>query len=204
MKMNETILKYTLKSEEKYNIRYAKKDGALYGGFRVAYLVSYIYAAVFALMVLLGIWFNEEISTNLNTVYTIGAFLVLGLLGAVFNGFKIPLGTAICSLPVSVWTVICFGKMLIDPAGILGFNGKFYWAHLLPILVVFVSATAMLIIDLRARYMLKKGYEKISNRLYAEYSAHAENLSEEEWEQFFKTYDPRPSKKNKENKKTEE
>lgn len=202
--MNETILKYTLKSEEKYNIRYAKKDGALYGGFRTAYLVSYVYAAVFAAFVLLGIWFNEEISTNLNTVYTIGAFLVLGLMGAVFNGFKMPLFTALCSLPVSVFTVICFGKLLIDPAGLLGFNLKFYWAHLLPILVMVVSAAVMLIIDLRARYILKKGYDKISERLYSEYSAHAENLSEEEWEQFLKTYDPRPSKKNKENKKTEE
>jgi hypothetical protein len=204
MKMNETILKYTLKSEEKYNIRYAKKDGALYGGFRTAYLVSYIYAAVFAAFVILGIWFNEEIFTNLNTVYTIGAFLVLGLFGAVFGGFKISLGTALCSIPVSVWAVICFGKLLIDPAGLLGLNGKFYWAHLLPILVMCVSAAVMLIIDLRAKHLLKKGYEKISNRLYAEYSAHAENLSAEEWEEFLKTYDPRPSKKNKENKKTEE
>ncbi len=202
--MNETILKYTLKSEEKYNLRYAKKEGALYGGFRVAYLVSYIYAAVFAAFVVLGIWFNGEIEYNLNSVYTIGSFLVLGLMGAVFNGFKISLGTALCSLPVSVWTVICFGKLLLDPAGFLGFNGKFYWAHLLPILVMVVSATVMLIIDLRARHILKKGYDKISERLYAEYSAHAENLSEEEWEEFLKAYDPRPSKKNKENKKTEE
>ena len=198
MKMNETILAQVKRSEEKYNIRYAKKDGSLYGGFRVAYLVSYIYAAVFAAFVILGIWFNDEISTNLNTVYTIGAFLVLGLLGAVFNGFRIPLGTALCSIPVSVWTVICFGKLLIDPAGLLGLNGKFYWAHLLPILVMCVSAAAMLIIDLRARYILKKGYEKISERLYAEYSAHAENLSEEEWEQFLNNYDPRPKKMKKE------
>lgn len=202
--MNETILAQVKRSEEKYNIRYAKKDGALYGGFRTAYLVSYIYAAVFAAFVILGIWFNEEIFTNLNTVYTIGAFLVLGLLGAVFNGFKISLGTALCSIPVSVFTIICFGKLLIDPAGLLGLNGKFYWAHLLPILVMCVSAAVMLIIDLRAKHLLKKGYEKISNRLYAEYSAHAENLSAEEWEEFLKTYDPRPSKKNKENKKTEE
>ncbi len=194
MKMNETILKYTLKSEEKYNIRYAKKDGALYGGFRAAYLWSYVYAAIFALMVLLGIWFKEEISTNLNTVYTIGAFLVLGLAGAVFNGFKMPLFTALCSLPVSVFAVICFGKLLIDPAGLLGFNGKFYWAHLLPISVLAVSSAAMLIIGLRARLLLKKGYDKISQRLYAEYSAHAENLSEEEWEEFLKNYDPRPKK----------
>ena len=198
MKMNETILAQVKRSEEKYNIRYAKKDGALYGGFRTAYLVSYIYAAVFAAFVILGIWFNDEISTNLNTVYTIGAFLALGLLGAVFNGFRIPLGTAVCALPVSVWTVICFGKLLIDPAGLLGLNGKFYWAHLLPILVMCISAAAMLIIDLRARYILKKGYEKISERLYAEYSAHAESLSEEEWEEFLKTYDPRPKKMKKE------
>lgn len=198
MKMNETILAQVKRSEEKYNIRYAKKDGVLYGGFRTAYLVSYIYAAVFAAFVILGIWFNEEIFTNLNTVYTIGAFLALGLLGAVFGGFKISLGTALCSIPVSVWAVICFGKLLIDPAGLLGLNGKFYWAHLLPILVMCVSAAVMLIIDLRAKHLLKKGYEKISNRLYAEYSAHAENLSEEEWEQFLNNYDPRPKKMKKE------
>lgn len=196
--MNETILAQVKRSEEKYNIRYAKKDGALYGGFRTAYLVSYIYAAVFAAFVILGIWFNEEIFTNLNTVYTIGAFLVLGLGGAVFGGFKNSLGTALCSIPVSVWAVICFGKLLIDPAGLLGLNGKFYWAHLLPILVMCVSAAVMLIIDLRARYILKKGYEKISERLYDEYSAHAENLSEEEWEQFLNNYDPRPKKMKKE------
>jgi len=198
MKMNETILAQVKRSEEKYNIRYAKKDGALYGGFRTAYLVSYIYAAVFAAFVILGIWFNEEIFTNLNTVYTIGAFLVLGLGGVVLGGFKISLGTALCSIPVSVWAVICFGKLLIDPAGLLGLNGKFYWAHLLPILVMCVSAAAMLIIDLRAKHLLKKGYEKISNRLYAEYSAHAENLSAEEWEEFLNNYDPRRKKMKKE------
>lgn len=198
MKMNETILAQVKRSEEKYNIRYAKKDGSLYGGFRTAYLVSYIFAAVFAAFVILGIWFNDEISANLNTVYTIGAFLVLGFFGAVFGGFKISLGTAICAIPVSVWAVICFGKLLIDPAGLLGLNGKFYWAHLLPILVMVVSAAVMLIIDLRARYILKKGYEKITERLYAEYSTHAENLSEEEWEQFLNNYDPRPKKMKKE------
>ena len=197
MKMNETILRYTLKSEEKYNIRYAKKNGPLYGGFKAAYLVSYIYAAVFAVFVVLGIWFNDEILTNLNTVYTVGAFLIFGLAACVFNGFKIPIGTAVCAVPVSVFAALKFAKLLPDPNGLLGLNGKFYWAHLLPILVMCVSAAAMLIIDLRARCLLKRGYDKISNRLYAEYSAHAENLSEEEWEQFLKTYDPRPSKKNK-------
>lgn len=194
MKMNETILAQVRRSEEKYNIRYAKKDGSLYGGFRVALLVSYIFAAVFAAFVILGIWFNDEISTNLNTIYTIGAFLVLGLFGAVFGGFKISLGAAVCAVPAGLFAVLEFGRLLPDSAGLLGLNGKFYWAHLLPILVMCISAAAMLIIDLRARYILKKGYEKISERLYAEYSAHAENLSEEEWEEFLKTYDPRPKK----------
>ncbi len=202
--MNETILKYALKSEEKYNIRYAKKDGSLYGGFKAAYLIGYIYAAVFAAFVVLGIWFNGEVSTNLNTVYTVGAFLILGLAGAVFNGFKISIGTAVCAVPVSVFAALEFAKLLPDPDGLLGLNGKFYWAHLLPILVMAVSAVVMLIIEIRANCILRQGYNKIAERLYAEYSAHAENLSEEEWEEFLKTYDPRPSKKNKENKKTEE
>ena len=198
MKMNETILKQVKKSEEKYNIRYAKKDGALYSGLRTAFFIAFAFAAVFAIFVILQPWANEgvkyESSATIPTIYT---FLIGGAIGAVFAINKISIGSVIFTVPTGGLAVIEFAKLLPDPNGIFFLNLKFYWAHLIPILVIIGCAIGMFLIEIRAKHILKKGYDKISKRIYEEYSSHAENLSEEEWEEFLKTYDPRPSKKKK-------
>jgi ABC-type multidrug transport system fused ATPase/permease subunit len=197
MKMNETILKQVKKSEEKYNIRYAKKDGALFSGLRITFFFAFAFAAVFALFVALQPWANEGVKYESNaTIPTIYLFLIAGVLGALFNAFKISLGALVCTLPTGFFAVVEFAKLLPDPNGIFFLNLKFYWAHLIPILVLVVCAVIMVVIEFRAKHILKRGYEKISKRIYEEYASHAENLSEEEWEEFLKNYDPRPSKKN--------
>lgn len=198
MKMNETILAQVRKSEYKYNYTYAKKDGSLYKGLRTAFIIAFVFAAIFALFVALQPWVNDGVKyESANTIPTIYAFLISGVLAVVFVAFKISVATAVLSVPTSIFVLLEFAKLLPDPNGILGLNLKFYWAHLIPVLVVVFCAVFMLVIELRANRILKQNYVKISNRIYEEYSLKAENLSEEEWEEFLKNYDPRPSKKTK-------
>lgn len=193
--MNETILKQVRKSEEKYNVRYAKKDGALFNGLRTAFFIAFAFAAVFTVFVILQPWANDGVKyESAATLPTLYAFLIAGALGVVFNLFKISLGTLVCTLPTGVFAVVEFAKLLPDPNGIFFLNLKFYWAHLIPVSALIVCAVVMVVIEFRAKHILKRGYEKISKRIYEEYALGAENLSEEEWEEFLKNYDPRPQK----------
>lgn len=196
--MNETILAQVRKSEYKYNYNYAKKDGSLYTGLRTVFIIAFVFAAVFALFVALQPWVNDGVKyESASAVPMIYTFLISGVLAVVFSLFRISVATVVLSVPTGIAVLLEFAKLLPDPNVFLGINVKFYWAHLAPILTLVFCAVFMLVIELRANRILKQNYTKIANRIYEEYSSHAENLSEEEWEEFLKNYDPRPSKKTK-------
>ena len=204
MKLQQNVLKHVYKMDEKYNIRYAKKDVKAFSYCRVLVFIFAIWASFFAFVLSMGFLIQRgafEQGTSAYIQYTkfmVSCFSVMGLLAVctVLAGFKKAVFSAAFGLAASVYGSVFFASIIDrSPNGFFGLPYKYYWAHLLPLAVVAVCAVIMAVIAVREQIILRGEYKKVSNRLYEEYSKMAEDLSEEQWEEFLTNYNPRKDKK---------
>ena len=207
--MQESILKRVYKMEEKYNIHYAKKDGKAYSCARVMYFVFNIWAAIFACIVAIGFLINRTVFKSGDSAYTqytkwivicfsLAAVLIIG---AVFNGLKKPVFTFVSSATAGVYGIIFFSTVINpDPDGLLGLSFRYYWAHFVPLAALIICSLIMLIIGLRQWAILRKEYKTVSERLYEEYRKNADEVDEEQWQEFLNNYNPTGYKKQFKNK----
>lgn len=203
MKMQESILKRVYKMEENHNIHYAKVDGKGFSCCRMCVFIFAIWAAFFALVLAVNYLidlgaFEQGSSEHIQlTKIIVSCFSVVGLLAvcAVLNGLKKAVFACAFALCSSVYGLAFFARIIDRSAnGFLGLPYKYYWAHLFPLVAVAIFCIVMAIIAIRERIILKTEYKQVCGRLYEEYSKVAEEISEEQWEDFLTNYTPKGKK----------
>lgn len=204
MKMQESILNRVYKMEEKYNIHYAKKDGKAYSYSRVLYFLFGAWAVFFALLVAVGFLMNRtflqpgDVAYGQYTKWIVACFCISALLiaGIVFNALKMQVFTFVPTVFSGVYGIVFFAKVINpDPDGILGLPFKYYWAHFVPFLALVICSLVMFVIGVRQWAILRKEYKSVSARLYEEFTVNAEDISDEQWQEFLNNYNPTGYKK---------
>lgn len=194
MKMQESVLRRVRMVEEKNGIKYAKTDGKLYKTLRVLYSLVFIYTVGINLLFISGMLLvyggTEKIANVLNSLISVCVCTALIIAGYVLSFFKFKLAAGILSVISEIILIPVFGSVMQDSLGVLGFTASFYWRHLIPLTLLIILMTAATVIALRARLKTEKLYKKVTDNLYEIYHSSGNNITDGEWEDFLKNFDP--------------
>ena len=202
MKKYESILKRVRFAEEKYGIRYAKPDGKLCGSLRTVYLLLFIYHSVMTLLFLAGILLlnagTEHWGDYAPFFWAVCGAQAIAIGGLILQYTPLKLwGCAVSVIP-TVGMILIFGHLLADNLGWLGIKVSFYWRHFAPLAVMILLLVWMIVLIVRATVKTDRQYKRIVENLYAQYHIGVTEddtaVSEEQWETFLATYDPRKGK----------
>lgn len=197
MKKYDSIMKRVRAVEEKYGIKYASPDGRLFKGSKIIYTLIWAYTLVINLMFLAGMLLVHSGTDNMASVknYIINAAVCTAVLivGFVLMCTKIKLAGIITSIVPLPFMAVFFGAALKDDFGFMGFKLSYYWRHLAPAAVMLILLVIMLVVILRYTFKTNAQYKRIVDNLYATYhvGGDAADMTEEQWEEFLKNYDPR-------------
>lgn len=194
MKMQESVLRRVRMVEEKNGIKYAKTDGKLYKTLRVLYTLVFIYTVGINLLFISGMLLvyggTDKLSGVLNSLITVSVCTVVIIVGYVLSFFRFKLAAGIISVIPEMILIPVFGTVMQDSLGIFGFAASFYWRHLIPLTLLIILMTAATVIALRARLKTEKLYKKVTDNLYGIYHSSGNNITDGEWEEFLKNFDP--------------
>ncbi len=229
MKMYDGVLQRVKQVEEKYGIKYAKTDGALYKTLSVLLIIALIYTIGINLLCVAGSAlkisslysgtvatidgksYNEVeyweyqgldakkmedniVSGNRDLMLNAGICSLLLILGFVLNRVRFYIAGGIITLAPSIYSIFYFMHNLTDSGGIVGLSPKFYWRHLIPLCIIIITIVWLTVIAVRAKVKLQKQYKKVSENLFNMYNVELsqnEFLTDEQWDEFLKSYDPR-------------
>ncbi len=123
-----------------------------------------------------------------------GICAVLLILGFVFNRVRLYIAGGIITVSASVYSIFYFMHNLTDSGGVVGLSAKFYWRHLIPLLIIIIAITWLTVLAVRAKVKLGRQYKKVTENLFNMYNVElksGEFLSDEQWDEFLKVYDPK-------------
>ena len=190
MKMYDNVLEKVRAYENKKDIVYATVESPSYRRIKVLYFLALIFTLGVNLILAYGHFKFETVSIDENVMYTILTLSGLLIVSTVIIHFKKYLWTHFTALVLNalsaVGILLSLSKVLVDEVGDL--VGKFYYAHLAPLCIIFICTLALTIIAVRAHLRTRKTYNKILENLY---SAHGKvdesrNITEEEWDSIIK------------------
>ncbi|MGN0451464.1 MAG: hypothetical protein ACI4FN_05070 [Acutalibacteraceae bacterium] len=194
MKMQESVLRRVRMVEEKNGIKYAKTDGKLYKTLRMLYSLVFIYTVGINLLFISGMLLvyggTDKMAGILNSLISVCACTALIIAGYVLSFFKFKLAAGIMSVIPEIFLIPVFGSVMRDSLGIFGFSTSFYWRHLIPLAVLIILMTATTVIAVRARLKTEKLYKKVTDNLFEIYHSSGNNITDGEWEEFLKNFDP--------------
>lgn len=194
MKMQESVLRRVRMVEEKNGIKYAKTDGKLYKTLRVLYSLVFIYTVGINLLFISGMLLvyggTDKMAGILNSLISVCVCTALIIAGYVLSFFKFKLAAGILSVISEIILIPVFGAVMQDSLGVFGFTASFYWRHLIPLTILIILMTAATVIALRARLKTEKLYKKVTDNLFEIYQSRGKDLTDEDWEEFLKNFDP--------------
>ena len=194
MKMQESVLRRVRMVEEKNGIKYAKTDGKLYKTLRVLYSLVFIYTVGINLLFISGMLLvyggTDKMGGILNSLISVCVCTVLIIAGYVLSFFRFKLAAGILSVISEIVLIPVFGAVMRDSLGVFGFAVSFYWRHLIPLTILIILMTATTVIALRARLKTEKLYKKVTDNLFEIYQSRGKDLTDEDWEEFLKNFDP--------------
>ena len=189
MKMYDSVLQRVRMLEEKNGIKYATTESKLYKGIKVVFIILFSYAMLMKCFYLLGAVVASQLKLPVITP-AVGTLLIIAGFVLVLLKQHI-IGTVITTASSAV-LIFTFGGMLIDTYTeklVL----KFYWAHLIPLLLLVIFSAWLTVIAVRARLKLKHMYNRVVENIYNAYKiniADGEAVEEEKWEEFLEKFDP--------------
>ncbi len=198
----ESILKRVEAYEKKCQITYAKADGKLFSCLRILLTLSVIYMFAINLLAILSLFIKAKslneytimTKATLVTVTVVTALLVLFIILTYFKNIWIKLAATIFLFAANIYLIFPFYAISNNGLGFFNLVPVFYWRHLLPFVLILIFALWMIVIIIRQEYMLNFRYKTIINNLYQAYKSdpttNFDTLSEEEWNDFLKNYDP--------------
>ncbi len=191
-------------AENRAAVIYAKTDGKLYKWLKILYVLSMLLSVIMSLLYVgarasrlyeikklaLDILSTENIEKVKTSIITVGICAAVWIIAVIIVKFKAEILSAL--LTISAGTVSC--AFLINASqGTAqfneGINDNFWYRHFIPFILAVFFIIWMVIIKLRAELKFRRAYLNMVNRIYEQY--HNEDLSEDQWESFLKTYDPR-------------
>ena len=195
MKYYEGITKKIELLEQKNAIFYAKPGGKLYNWFKFIYIAIFIYGNFNTLAYVLGvsITYREHLGDFLWDILTPAICTVLMLAGLVCILKKWHIAGASLTVPSAVVLVFFFKYRLADELTIDSVFPKYYWRHLVPMLVIILCVLWLTGIAVRAHLKFRSQYIRVTENLYNLYKrdvTDGKEISEEEWEEFLEKYNP--------------
>lgn len=134
------------------------------------------------------------VNGNRDLMINAGVCTVLLILGFIFNRIRLYITGGIITTITSIYSAFYFMHNLTDSGGIVGLSPKFYWRHLIPLAIIVLTIIWLTIIAVRAKIKLQNQYKKVSENLFNMYNVELrqnEFLSDEVWDEFLKTYNPK-------------
>lgn len=213
---NKALLKMLREKQAKLGIDYIKTDGGFYMTFKILFYILLSACTIINILFILGeatslaanlAYLKEpstlqstQIATIKNSIYTVCIFGTLLILSVIFLNKKRPvLKLAFTIFPCVILIVNYYGSMSKEIEA--GNYTSFMLKHLLPLGFLMVCAVITSVIELRQTYLDKKGMDEIAVKIYAEYSALADNITEEQWLNILNDYEPSKKGKKHKNKK---
>lgn len=197
--MQESVLRRVRTVEEKNGIKYAKTDGKLYKTLRVFYAIVFAYTMAINLLYISGMALvyggTEDFKNVVNSLISVCVCTALIIGGFVLSFFRFKLVAGIISIVSEIFLIPVFGLVLRDSLGFMGFKVSFFWRHLIPLVLLVILMTATTVIAVRAKFKTEKQYKKVTDNLYSLYKQSGADISDEQWEEFLKNYDPTDYKK---------
>jgi hypothetical protein len=136
---------------------------------------------------------NNIVSANKGLMLNAGISGAILILGFIFNRVKLYISGGVLMMLSSVYQAFYFMHNLTDSGGVVGLSPKFYWRHLIPLALIAISIVWITVIAVRAKIKLKKQYKKVTENLFTMFNVEltdGEFLSDEQWDEFLKVYDP--------------
>ena len=199
MKMQESVLRRVRAVEEKNGIKYAKTEGKLYKTLRVIYIILFSYTMAINLFFVAGtalVYGKTDNFINVhNTVISVCVCTAVIIAGFVLSFFRFKLAAGIISIIPEILLISVFGSTMKDITGFMGYTVSFFWRHFIPLVLLVIIMTATTVIALRARIKTEKQYKKVMDNLYNIYKQSGTDITDEQWEEFLKYYDPTDYKK---------
>ena len=199
MKMQESVLRRVRMVEEKNGIKYAKTDGKLYKALRVLYIITFAYTMGINLLFMAGMLLvyggTDNFSGIANSLISVCICTAVIIAGLVLSFFRFKFSAGIMSIVPEIFLIPVFGAVMKDDLGFMGFTVSFFWRHLIPLLLLVILMTATTVIAVRARIKTEKHYKKVADNLYRLYKESGADITDEQWEDFIKEYDPTDYKK---------
>lgn len=200
MEKNPKILDRIKYLDFKFGRSYSGTDGELYRILKILYIVFFSYYSFISAIISILMCFHladggnispQKLESYLNYEKTVAFFFAFAVLGLIlyFVKFKIAgLAVNIISMPVSIIVI----SKYFDDGGLttIGFYSDFYWKHFIPALLVFAVSVWMIVIVLREKIRIEKAYKKFTGILYDRYNKKFDSITDNEWEDFLKNYDP--------------
>ena len=195
MKYYDGILERVRKIEEKNAIFYAKPGGKLYNVLRICYLVSVLWGLLSTFIFLMGviITYRGFLAEFYMDILTPAVCALLIIAAAVLMIKKIHVVSAVLNTVPSVILIFFFRNRLIDEFSINSVYPKYYWRHFAPLMAGLILGIWLAVIAVRAGMKLKSQYIRVTENLYNLYKVRVSDggeLTEEQWEEFLKRYDP--------------
>ncbi len=199
MKKFDGVLKRVRELEEKRGIVYAKTSGKLYKIVRFFATLFFSYTILMNLMFVLAMFIKVDASMAtmddvFNSIVTVSVCSFLSLVGIILTYCKVHIvGGVLTGLPLIVTVPFFAIPMRDDLEGFMGFRYSFYWRHFGPIVVTILLVLWITLIAVRANVKTDRMYKQVTENLFNIYKigeGEAENISEEQWEEFLRNYNP--------------
>ena len=199
MKMQESVLRRVRMIEEKNGIKYAKTDGKLYKTLRVLYIITFAYTMAINLLYIAGMLLvyggTDNFKNVANSLISVCICTAVIIAGFVLSFFRFKFAAGVMSIAPEIFLIPVFGAVMKDDLGFMGFTASFFWRHFAPLALLVILMTATTVIAVRARIKTEKQYKKVTENLYKLYQSTGGDISDDQWEEFLKEYDPTDYKK---------
>ena len=199
MKMQESVLRRVRMIEEKNGIKYAKTDGKLYKTLRVLYIITFAYTMAINLLFIAGMLLvyggTDNFKNVVNSLISVCVCTAVIIAGFVLSFFRFKFAAGVMSIAPEIFLIPVFGAVMKDDLGFMGFTASFFWRHFAPLALLVILMTATTVIAVRARIKTEKQYKKVTENLYKLYQSTGGDISDDQWEEFLKEYDPSDYKK---------
>ena len=202
MKKYDNILKRVEAYEKKCEITYAKTDGKLFFYLKIFLTISFLYMFFINIMTSLSLFLRAASlekytimpKQQLITFTVITCLSVFFLILTYFKNNWIKLVATACLLASNIYFIFPLYSISNNGLGFFKLISDFYWRHFAPFALILIFTIWMIIIIIRQEYRINFRYNTIVNNLYQAYkndpNANFSALSEEEWNEFLKNYDP--------------
>lgn len=199
MKMQESVLRRVRMIEEKNGIKYAKTDGKLYKTLRVLYIITFAYTMAINLLFIAGMLLvyggTDNFKNVANSLISVCICTAVIIAGFVLSFFRFKFAAGVMSIAPEIFLIPVFGAVMKDDLGFMGFTASFFWRHFAPLALLVILMTATTVIAVRARIKTEKQYKKVTENLYKLYQSTGGDISDDQWKEFLKEYDPTDYKK---------